>query len=486
MKLADLYKRGLIVALACAALLISNLPAFATTLPGDCDGNGSVAITEVQGAINMFLGTKTAVSCVDTDLSGAVTIAELRNVVNAYLGIPVMIPALAVTGTVKDPVSGAAVAGATVTAYADGGSTPEATATVQSTGSYSLSGLSAASTYRLVFSKTGYGDVNYYGVKPSQSAATALETVLMLTTDKASLTTSINGYILKASDNTGVALTLRFRAGLGATTGTYVAKSADNLGYYYKDYFPAGCYTAEVLKLVDGVETSYGFFTVYSVPGMGLYNNFQNFTVDTGTTPSTTYRAVLSWGSTERDLDLHVTGPLNPDDTFTTIGSNNTPRFHVGTSTSDPQVSYPYGSASTGTLRNIPGAGTEAYLDQDQANHGTAASSENGNETFTILTQQAGVYRFYVYNNSATGYLAESGAQLKLYRGTTLVKSYTVPNKSGNTWTVFELDGATVTDKNVMTTVDPTQTYNLAKPVAGYPVDELSTFKQVQKPLPTR
>ncbi|TGU70282.1 carboxypeptidase regulatory-like domain-containing protein [Geomonas terrae] len=483
MKLADLYKRGLIVALACAALLISNLSAFATALPGDCDGNGSVTMIEVQGAINMFLGNKTAASCVDTDQSGAVTITELRNVVNAYLGLPVMIPALAVTGTVKDPVSGLAVTGATVTAYADGASTPAATATVQSTGSFSLSGLSAASTYQLVFSKTGYGDVNYYGVKPSQSAATALETVLMLTTDKASLTTSINGYVLNASNNTGAALTLRFRPGLGATTGNYQAKTADGYGYYYKDYFPAGCYTAEVLKLVDGVETSYGYFTVYAVPGVSTYNNSQNFTADTGTTPSTTYRAVLSWGSAERDLDLHVTGPLNPDDTFTTIGSSNTPRFHVGTSTSDPQTSYPYGSAITGTtLRNLPTATTEAYLDQDQANHGV----DNGSETFTILTQQAGVYRFYVYNNSATGYLAESGAQLKLYRGTTLVKSYTVPNKAGNTWTVFELDGDTVTDKNIMSTVDPTQTYNLAKPVAGYPVDELSTFKQVQKALPTR
>lgn len=482
MKLADLYKGGLNVALACATLLIFALPTFAATLPGDCDGANGVTLAEVQGAINMFLGTKTATSCVDTDANG-VTIAEVRNVVNAYLGLPVMVPALPVTGVARNPVTGLGVSDATVTAYADANSTPAASATVGSDGSYTLPGLSASSTYRLVFSKTGYGDVTYYGVKPSQSAGTTLDQVLMLTTDKLSLTTSINGYILNASDNTGAALTLRLRAGLGATTGTYQAKTADGYGYYSKDYFPAGCYTAEVVKLVDGMETSYGFFTVYSVPGVSTYNNSQNFTVDTGTTPSTTYRAVLSWGSAERDLDLHVTGPLNPEDTFTTIGSNNTPRFHVGTSTSDPQTSYPYGSAVSGTtLRNIPGASTESYLDQDQADHGV----DNGKETFTILTQQPGIYRFYVYNNSATGYLAESGAQVKLYRGTTLVKSYTVPNRSGNTWTVFELDGDTVTDKNTMTTVDPTQTYNLAKPVAGGSADELSSFRQVQKTLPAR
>ncbi|WP_162604724.1 carboxypeptidase-like regulatory domain-containing protein [Geomonas edaphica] len=484
MKLAKICKRGRIVALTCVALLVFTVSALAA-VPGDCDGNGNVTMTEVQGAINMFLGNKPVTSCVDADGSGAVNIAELRNVVNAYLGLPIMIPAFPVTGIAKDPVTGQGVTDATVTAYADGVSTPAATATVQSNGSYSITGLSAGSTYKLTFSKTGYGDVNYYGVKPNQTAATSLEPVLMLTADKASLTASINGYILNASDNTGAALTLRFRNGLGATTGDwYLQKTLYdyNYGYYSRD-FPAGCYTAEVVKAVEGATTSYGFFTVYAIPGVPVYNNSQNFTADAGATPATTYRAVLSWGSTVQDLDLHVTGPLNPNDTFTTIGSNNTPRFHVGTSSSDPQTSYPYGSAVAGaTLRNIPGTTTEAYLDQDQANH----SVDNGSETFTILTQQPGIYRFYVYNNSTSGYLYESGAQLKLYRGTTLVQSFSVPYKPGNTWTVFELSGDTVTPINTTSNVDPTQTYNLAKPVAGYPSDELSTFKQVQKPLPAR
>ncbi len=485
MKLAETRKRGGMVALTCATLLLFTVAAFAAA-PGDCDGNGSVTMTEVQSAMNMFLGSKPVTSCVDTDGSGAVTITEVRNVVNGYMGLPIVIPARPVTGIAKDPVTGLGAASATVTAYADGASTPAATASVQSDGSYSLAGLSAASTYRLVFSKTGYADVSYYGVKPSQSANSTLEPVLMLATDKASLTTSINGYILNASDNTGAALTLRFRTGLGATTGDWFLQKtlySGDYGYYAKDFFPAGCYTVEVVKVLDGVSTTYGYFTVYAIPGVSTYNNSQNFTVDTGTTPSTTYRAVLSWGSAERDLDLHVTGPLNPDDTFTTIGSNNTPRFHVGTSSSDPQISYPYGSAISGTsLRNIPAAATESYLDQDQANHGV----DNGSETFTILTQQAGVYRVYVYNNSGAGYLAESGAQLKLYRGTTLVQSFSVPFKSGNIWYVCDLDGNTVTPVNTMTTVSLSQTYNLAKPVPGYPVDEFATFKQVQKPLPAR
>lgn len=468
------YSRSLRAALICVAIILFAIPALAA-LPGDCDGNGSVSMTEVQGAVNMFLGKTAASGCVDADGSGAVTIAEVRNTVNGYLGLPITVPARPVTGVVRDPIAGQAAAGATVTAYAEGNSAAAATATVQTDGSYSISGLASGLTYQLVFSRTGYGDVSYFGVKPSQSADTALDTVLMFPADKLDLTADINGYITNAADNTGAALTLRFRPGLGATSGdNYLAKSTGSDGYYSRSFFPAGCYTAEVLKLVDGEVTSYGFFTVYSVPGVPSYNNSQSFTVDTGTVPSTTYRAVLSWGGAQSDLDLHVTGPVNPDDTWTTIGSNDAPRFHVGKSSVDPQVSYPYGSAVTG-VRNVPGASTEAYLDQDHANHGV----DNGNETFTILTQQAGIYRFYVYNNSATGYLAESGAQLKLYRGTTLVQSFAVPYKSGTTWYVCDLNGDTVTPVNTMSS--PAQTDSLAKPVPGYPVEELSRFKQVQK-----
>lgn len=488
MNLGNLYKRSRPVLLICAMMLLFALPALAVQ-PGDCSGDGSVTMTEVQGAINMHLGVTAALPCVDADSSGTVTIAELRNAVNGYLGLPVVVAARPVTGVAWEPIANTAAAGTVVTAYASGSSTPAATATVQTNGSYSITGLAAGINYQLVFSRTGYGDVSYYGVTPGQSADTALDKVLMLPTDKLSLTTTINGYIKNASDNTGADLTLRFRRGLGATTGDYFLSRGTNLtsikGFYSRTDFPAGCYTAEVVKLVDGEATSHGSFTIYSVPGVSTYNNSQSFTVDTGTTPATTYRAVLSWGSTESDLDLHVTGPLNPNDTSTTIGSNNAPRFHVGPTSADPQNSYPYGSAASGSdpfSPIIPGATTETYLDQDQANHGV----DNGNETVTILTQQPGIYRFYVYNNSGAGYLAYSGAKVQIYRGTTLLQSFTVPNKAGTTWYVCDIDGSTVTPVNTMSTVTTEQTYNFAKAIPGYPLDELKLFKPVKKSLPAQ
>ena len=58
-----------------------------TSKPGDCDYNGTVTIAGVQSAINMFLGLKTAESCVNIDNAGGVTIAEVQKVINSFLGL---------------------------------------------------------------------------------------------------------------------------------------------------------------------------------------------------------------------------------------------------------------------------------------------------------------------------------------------------------------------------------------------------------------
>jgi len=53
---------------------------------GDCDGDGSISIGEVQRAVNMFLGFETPGCGVDADGSGAVSVGEVQAVINAYLG----------------------------------------------------------------------------------------------------------------------------------------------------------------------------------------------------------------------------------------------------------------------------------------------------------------------------------------------------------------------------------------------------------------
>lgn len=57
------------------------------TIPGDCDGDGTVSIGEVQKAINMFLGIQ-AVGCgVDCNGDGTVSIGEVQKVINVFLGL---------------------------------------------------------------------------------------------------------------------------------------------------------------------------------------------------------------------------------------------------------------------------------------------------------------------------------------------------------------------------------------------------------------
>ena len=58
-----------------------------TTKPGDCDGIGGVTIAEVQSAINMFLGLKSPLACVDIDGNNSVSIAEVQKVINSFLGL---------------------------------------------------------------------------------------------------------------------------------------------------------------------------------------------------------------------------------------------------------------------------------------------------------------------------------------------------------------------------------------------------------------
>lgn len=80
-----------------------------------------------------------------------------------------------------------------------------------------------------------------------------------------------------------------------------------------------------------------------------------------------------------------------------------------------------------------------------------------GPETFTISELNSGTYTYYVDNYSADhddsnggddkdGPLSESGAVVKVYRGSQVIATYNVPTTGdGTTWNVFTLDGATGT-----------------------------------------
>ena len=73
----------LVISFVC---LVSGRSAFAT---GDCNGDTTVTIDEVQSAINMFLGLKPSAFCVDEDHNGIVSIAEVQKTINSFLGLDV-------------------------------------------------------------------------------------------------------------------------------------------------------------------------------------------------------------------------------------------------------------------------------------------------------------------------------------------------------------------------------------------------------------
>jgi formylglycine-generating enzyme required for sulfatase activity len=116
------------------------------TKPGDCDNSGTVTISEVQSAINMFLGLKQPASCVDEDLSGTVSISEVQKTINAFLGLIPAASTYSISGTVT--TNGTALA--EVTVNTTGGS-----ATTDASGNYTISGL-ANGAYTITAGKTGY------------------------------------------------------------------------------------------------------------------------------------------------------------------------------------------------------------------------------------------------------------------------------------------------------------------------------------------
>jgi hypothetical protein len=79
-----------------------------------------------------------------------------------------------------------------------------------------------------------------------------------------------------------------------------------------------------------------------------------------------------------------------------------------------------------------------------------------GPETTTLYQQIDGVYRFVVHDytnrNSATSTeLSASQAQVRVYKGSNLLNSFNVPlGQAGTVWTVFEMNGSTITPVNTM------------------------------------
>ena len=277
--------------------------------------------------------------------------------------------------------------------------------------------LPAGSGYAITFRKLGYLDATYANVAVAAGETTFLQQLLLI--DEAyDVPAGASGRITDAFSGGGVAgAELWLRVGFGSTTGPVVATATtDSVGEFAFSSLDAGYYAAQVTR--SGYVTATFSITVVG----GQANASQNFSISPELAEDEV-RIVLTWGAAPRDLDSFLTGPRADDASE---------RFRIAF------FSRAYSHDGI----------TYAQLDHD-------VMSGYGPETISIYEQIPGVYRYSVhdYTNRDATYsmaLANSGAQVRVYRGATLVREFNVPSAGGTLWTVFELDGAALTPVNVM------------------------------------
>jgi hypothetical protein len=341
--------------------------------------------------------------------SGAVDSFKLADIDNITFSDDTTAAFGTIAGTVVSASTGLGLSGVTIKVYS--GTTVVATGTTTSSGTYSIS-VPVGTNYTVVFTVNGYLSVTYYNFTIIANQSIYFPTIRLVASSTA--TGTVSGTITNSFTGLGVSgLTIKFRSGINNTTGTVVATTTTGAnGLFSFASLVAGTYTAEISG-TGYITTS---ITITCIGGQTVAN--QNASISpTGLTGQ--WRFILTWGATPTDLDAHLTGPDS-------ITGN---RFHVYFDDKTP-------------------AGSHASLDIDN-------TESYGPESITLSSMRTGVYRFSVHdyidrNASTSTALGSSGAQVKVYYESTLMKTYNVPNTAGTLWTVFTISGTTITDVNSM------------------------------------
>jgi hypothetical protein len=320
-----------------------------------------------------------------------------------------------ISGYIRDAITNLGLAGITVEIYT--GSTLVATLTTNASGIYNTN--LPVGTYTLVITKAGYLTENLNGASVQENVTSTIETVLQVSSSNVG-TGIASGVVNDAFTGQGLSgVALSLRAGINASNGAVLANvTTTSGGFFSVSTLSSGSYTAQAS--LNGY--TIGYFTITVVGGTSRAN--QNGTI-TPILASGQTRIVLTWGTSPSDLDSHLTGPV--------AGSST--RFHTYFSNKGSSTASPF-----------------AKLDVDD-------TSSFGPETVTIYQAATGVYRYSVYDYTNGGStnstaLSNSGAQVKVYAGSSPVQAFTVPvNQTGTLWTVFEISSGVVSPKNTMTNV---------------------------------
>jgi Carboxypeptidase regulatory-like domain len=320
-----------------------------------------------------------------------------------------------IIGSVRDAITQQPLPNSVVAVYRDGDLIDSLL--TNSSGQFSLPAVVGA-VYRFEISHSGYLPVTYNNVSVLPNETKTLDIILQIDTAHSG-PGNVSGFVFNAISGTGIqGLTVSLRQGLNSVSGTivFITSTGPNGAYAFSD-LPAGNYTAEA----SGTGYTNSYFPILCIGGTSTGN--QNGVITPVILPGQT-RIVLTWGASPSDLDSHFTGPL-PDGT----------RFHMY---------YPFADSNSGSPWP-----SIVHLDLDD-------TSSFGPETTTLLQQMSGVYRFSVHdytnrNSTTSSGLSNSQAQVRVYRGSNLVATFNVPlGQPGTLWTVFEMDGSTITPINAM------------------------------------
>lgn len=326
-------------------------------------------------------------------------------------------------GRVVTAQGGSGIEGVTVSFTATGGSGSVAASraaqlspvTTGTDGTWTSPEL-APGTYQVDFEDPDRVSTTYFAAEAVGGRTSSLGQVPLVPTSQQS--GSMSGRVVNARDGSLIGgAALEIRRGVNATAGSALkTTTADGSGQFFFTEMSPGTYT--VTADADGFTR--GSATVVIVGG--TLTNQQDVTLSP-TGAEGEVRIVLTWGETPADLDAHLTGP---------DGSGG--RFHVYFSNRGSLDSSPF-----------------AALDVDD-------TDSFGPETITITQVREGIYRYSVHdftNSAATpdapsSALAQSGARVEVFIGGTREAEFFPPNQDGTLWTVFELQGSTVTAVDTM------------------------------------
>jgi adhesin/invasin len=319
------------------------------------------------------------------------------------------------SGSVFDAQTQAALSGILVTVRQNGQTV--ATAVTLRTGAYVTAQLPAGN-YDVLLTGAGYTPTTI--TLQTISGNTVAPAVPLVPASTAPGT--ISGTVRSATDTIPIpAQRVELRAGLNDTTGATLQVVQAPNGQYSFANVPAGTYTV-VARATNFIDASR---TVIAVGG--TTTGTQDIFLSPFSVPDLV-RIVLTWGATPQDLDSYLSGPQQ----------NTTVRFFLGYQYQNPGDSVPP-TCVRGSYRRSP----FACLDVDDIDG-------FGPETMTITQVLPGTYRYTVHNFSQEAALDQSGARVDVYINNLLARTFNVPAGVGIYWTVFDLNGATITPINTI------------------------------------